>query len=153
MRSCRCEGHRLERLASTPGGGTCDLVWFHGGVCVNADSTDPAIHRAAEGELEEARDKAISLVWQAYTDVKLAISRLDVAAALIDASQQSDDATLDSYQLGLGTLIDLRSARRELSRAQVVELDTTVHVLNASAALACASGDWGPYLLTGRPMR
>jgi outer membrane protein TolC len=60
---------------------------------------------------------------------------------------------LDSYKLGLGTLIDLLAARRELSRAQFVELDTKVQVLNSSAALAFASGDLGQYLLTGKPIR
>ena len=58
-----------------------------------------------------------------------------------------------------GSLIDPRiarmilAARRELSRAQFVELDTKVQVLNASAALAFASGDLGQLLLTGRPIR
>ena len=132
---------------------TLDWPLFEGGARRRKLELAEAERRAAEGELEDARDKAISQVWQAYTDVKLAISRLEVAAALIDASQQSYDATLDSYRLGLGTLIDLLAARRELSRAQFVELDTKVQVLNASAALAFASGDLGQYLLTGRPIR
>jgi outer membrane protein TolC len=136
-------------------GGKLTLDWplFEGGARRRQLELAEAEHRAAEGELENARDKAISQVWQAYTEVKLAISRLEVAAALIEASQQSYGATLNSYQLGLGTLIDLLAARRELSRAQFVELETKVHVLNASAALAFASGDVGHYLLTGRPIR
>jgi len=132
---------------------TMDWPLFEGGARRRKLELAEAERGAAEGELEDARDKAISQVWQAYTDVKLAISRLEVAAALIDASQKSYEATLDSYRLGLGTLIDLLAARRELSRAQFVELDTKVHVLNASAALAFASGDVGHYLLTGRPIR
>ena len=136
-------------------GGKLTLDWplFEGGARRRKLELAEAERGAAEGELEDARDKAIGQVWQAYTDVKLAISRLEVAAALIDASQQSYEATLDSYRLGLGTLIDLLAARRELSRAQFVELDTKVQVLNASAALAFASGDLGQYLLTGRPIR
>jgi outer membrane protein TolC len=132
---------------------TLDWPLFEGGARRRKLELAEAERGAAEGELEDARDKAISQVWQAYTDVKLAISRLEVAAALIDASQKSYEATLDSYKLGLGTLIDLLSARRELSRAQFVELDTKMQVLNASAALAFASGDLGQYLLTGRPIR
>jgi len=132
---------------------TMDWPLFEGGARRHQLEVAEAEHRAAEGELEDARDKAISQVWQAYTEVKLAISRLEVAAALIEASQQSYDATLDSYRLGLGTLIDLLAARRELSRAQFVELETKVHVLTAAAALAFASGDLGQSLLTGTPMR
>ena len=80
-------------------------------------------------------------VWKTYTDVKLAFRRLDVAAALVDASQQAYEDSLRSYRVGLGTLTDLLSARRELSRARFVELDTKVQLLEASATLAFTTGD------------
>jgi len=130
-----------------------DWPLFEGGARRRRLGLAEAERRAAEGELEDARDKVIAQVWHAYTDVKLAIRKLDVAAALVDASQKSYEATLESYRHGLGTLIDLLAARRELSHAQFVELDTKVQVLNSSAALAFASGDLGQYLLTGRPIR
>jgi outer membrane protein len=132
---------------------TVDWPLFEGGARRRRLGLAEAERRAAEGELEDARDKVIAQVWQAYTDVKLAIRRLDVAAALVDASQKSYEATSESYRRGLGTLIDLLAARRELSRAQFVALDTKVQVLNSSAALAFASGDLGQYLLTGKPIR
>jgi outer membrane protein len=99
-----------------------------------------AERRAAEDEVTAARDKAIRDVWKAYTDVRLAIRRLDVAAALVDASQKSYESTLESYRRGLETLTNLLAARRELSRARFVELDTKVQLLNASAALAFTTG-------------
>jgi outer membrane protein TolC len=43
--------------------------------------------------------------------------------------------------VGLGTLTDLLAARRELSRARFVELDTKVQLLEASAALAFTTGE------------
>ena len=58
----------------------------------------------------------------------------------VDASQQSYDDSLKSYRVGLGTLTDLLAARRELSRARFVELDTKVQLLEASAALAFTHG-------------
>jgi outer membrane protein len=97
--------------------------------------------RAAEAEVTAARDRAIREVWKAYTDVRLAVRRLDVATALVDASQSSYEATLESYRRGLETLINLLAARRELSRARFVELDTKVQLLNASAALAFTTGE------------
>jgi len=80
-------------------------------------------------------------VWKAYTDVRLAFRRLDVAAALVDASQKSYESTLQSYRRGLETLTNLLAARRELSRARFVDLDTKVQLLNASAALAFSTGE------------
>ena len=76
-----------------------------------------------------ARDRAIREVWTAHTDVWLAVRRLDVADALVNASQKSYEATLESYRRGLGTLIDLLAARRELSRARFVALDTKLQLL------------------------
>ncbi len=99
--------------------------------------------RAAEQDLVDARDKAIQEVWKAYTDASMALRKLDVAAALVQASQATYDATLGSYRVGRGTLVDLLAARRELSQAQYVEVETKTQVLTASAALAFGSGDLG----------
>ena len=119
------------------------LEWnlFEGGATQRRVELAEAERRAAENEVTAARDRAIRDVWKAYTDVKLAIRRLDVAAALVDASQKSYEATLESYRQGLGTLIDLLAARRELSRARFVELDTKLQLLNASSALAFTTGE------------
>ena len=99
-----------------------------------------AERRAAQDEVTAIRDKAIRDVWKAYTDVRLAVRRLVVAAALVDASEKSYGSTLESYRRGLETLTNLLAARRELSRARFVELDTRVQLLNASAALAFTTG-------------
>ena len=113
---------------------------FEGGATRRQVELAEAERRAAEGEVTAARDRAIREVWRAYTDVRLAVRRLDVATALVDASQKSYDAILESYRQGLGTLIDLLAARRELSRARFVELDTRLQLYNASAALAFSTG-------------
>ena len=97
--------------------------------------------RAAEVEVISARDRAIRDVWKAYSDVRLAIRKLDVAAALVGASKKSYEANLESNRQGLGTLVDLLAARREYVRAQFVELDTKLQLLNTSSALAFSTGD------------
>jgi len=73
--------------------------------------------------------------------VHLAVRRLDVATALVTASSQSYESILESYRHGLSTLTDLLAARRELSRARFVEVDTKLQLLNASAGLAFTTGD------------
>ena len=119
------------------------LEWeiFDGGARRRRVELAESTRRAAQDEIRATRDRAVSEVWKAYTDVKLAFRRLDVAAALVDASQQSYEDSLRSYQVGLGTLTDLLAARRELSRARFVELDTKVHLLESSAALAFTTGE------------
>ena len=131
------------------------LTWplFEGGARHRKLEMATSERRAAEAELEDSRDKAISQVWNAYTDVKLALRRLDVAAALVTASEKSYESTLASYKLGLSTLLDLLAARRERSRAQFTALDTKARLLTASAALAFATGDLGQELLRTTPLR
>jgi len=119
------------------------LEWniFEGGATRRRVELAEAERRAAENEVTAARDRAISEVWKAYTDVRLAVRRLDVATALVTASTQSYESILESYRHGLGTLTDLLAARHELSRARFVEVDTKLQLLNASAGLAFTTGE------------
>jgi len=128
--------------AAEPGYGVgLFLQWniFEGGARRRRVEAAEAERRAAEDEVTALRDKTIRQVWKAYTDVKLAVRRLEVAAALLDASDKSYQATLESYRNGIGTLIDLLAANRELSRARFVDLDAKLQLLTASAALAFSS--------------
>jgi outer membrane protein TolC len=74
----------------------------------------------------------------------LGFRRLDVASALVKASESSYEATLRSYRLGIGTLVDLLGARRELSRARFQEVDTKLQLLDASVTLAFSTGEAAP---------
>ena len=114
---------------------------FEGGATERRVELAEAERRSAEAEVTAARDRATRDVWKAYTDVRLAIRKLDVAAALVEASQQAYDAMLASYQRGLETLLNLLAARRELSRARFVAVDTRLQLLTASVALAFSTGE------------
>jgi len=129
------------------------LTWslFEGGARKHKVEIARSEREAAQHELEDARDKAISQVWRFYTDTKLAMRRLDVAAALVEASEKSYQQTFEGYQHGLSSLVDVLGARRELSRAHYTQLDTRATVLESTAALAFASGDLGPRLLKRTP--
>jgi len=129
------------------------LSWpiFEGGARKHKLEIAKSEREAAQHEMEDSRNKAISQVWQYYSDTKLAISRLEVAAALLDASQKSYDQTFESYKNGLSSLVDVLSAHRALSQAKYTQLDTRATVLESTAALAFASGDLGQQLLNRKP--
>jgi outer membrane protein TolC len=135
--------------ATEPGYGVgLALTWnlFEGGATRRRVELANAERRVAEHEMTGARDRAIREVWTAYTDVKLAVRRLDTASALVDASQKSYDATFESYGHGLETLTNLLIARRELSRARFVELDARLQLHEAVATLAFNTGEAPPAL-------
>ena len=129
------------------------LTWslFDGGARKRKLEIARSAREAAQHELEDERDKAISQVWRFYTDTKLAIRRLEVAAALVEASEKSYQQTFEAYQHGLSSLVDLLGARRELSSAHYTQLETRATLLESTAALAFSSGDFGPRLLHRKP--
>jgi outer membrane protein TolC len=126
-----------------------ELSWslFDGGARKRKLEMAKAEREAAKHTLEDLRDKAISQVWLYYTDTKLAIRRLDVAAALVEASDKSYNQTFEAYQNGLSSLVDVLTARRELSQARYTQLETRATLLESTAALAYSSGDLGRQLL------
>ena len=97
--------------------------------------------------LDDSRDKVISQVWRYYSDTKLAIRRLEVAATLVEDSQKTYEQTLEAYKNGLSSLVDLLAVRSALSQARYTQLDTRT-ILSAfnppRRFLAFASGDLGP---------
>jgi outer membrane protein TolC len=129
------------------------LTWslFDGGARKHKLEIARSEREAARHDLDDSRDKAISQVWRYYTDTKLAIRRLEVAAALVEASEKSYQQTFEAYQNGLSSLVDVLGARRELSRAHYTELDTRATLLESTAALAYASGELGPRLIKRKP--
>ena len=80
-------------------------------------------------------------VWKSYVDVKTALVQYEAAQALLTASQDAYDANTTKYQNGLGTLIDLLAAERELARARTTIVESRAELLDSAAALAFAVGD------------
>jgi outer membrane protein len=95
----------------------------------------------ATAELSELQLKVIREVWKSYVDVKTALVQYEAAQALLTASQDSYDANIAKYQNGLGTLIDLLAAERELASAGTTIVESRAELLNSAAALAFAVGN------------
>ena len=97
---------------------------------------------AAEADLAALELRVVRQVWQAYTDVKTSLSKREFAAALLAASSEAYDATLQSYEsAGLATVLDLLAAQRDLARARFTEIQTRADLLQAAAALVYAAGE------------
>jgi len=142
-----------EHTDQTTWGVGLALSWdvFDGGARKRKLEIARAERDAARHEMDDSKDKAISQVWQYYTSTKLAFRRLDVAAALLEASEKSYDQTFEGYQHGLNSLVDVLDAQRALSSARYTQLETRATLLESTAALAYASGDLGPRLTYRKP--
>ncbi len=107
-----------------------------------------ARRKEEEAALKGLELKALREVWQAYADCRASFLQYDFALALLTASQDNYDDALTSYQNGLGTVIELLTAERDLARARTTLVESRAGILTSSAALAFAAGDW-----TGAPGR
>ena len=97
--------------------------------------------RAAESELNGSRDAAVREVWRNYTDLRTALRKQESAEKLVAAAQSAFDATLQSYQNGLDTYVDVASAQRNLTAARSTVVDARSAIFTGTAALAYSVGD------------
>ncbi|HMJ62586.1 MAG TPA: TolC family protein [Bryobacteraceae bacterium] len=108
----------------------------------NALREATALREASEAEVSALELKAIREVWKAYSDVKTALRKHEYALALLAASQEAYDSTLESYRsAGLSTVIDLLAAQRDLARARTTDIQSRAELLTTAAALTFAAGD------------
>ena len=97
--------------------------------------------RAAESELAESRDSVIREVWKARTDFETAFRKQDSAATLVAAAESAFAASLEAYNHGLGTYIDVANAQRNVTAARSIVVDTRSAIYISTAALALSVGD------------
>ena len=95
---------------------------------------------AASAQLKSLEVDAISSVWRAYYEFQTALSRYDYAKALLEASQESYNANLDTYRQGLSTIVELLTADRDLANARYTIVQSRADLLTSSAAVAYAVG-------------
>jgi outer membrane protein TolC len=101
-----------------------------------------SLREVAEAELSALELKAIREVWKAYSDVKTSLRKHEYALALLAASQEAYESTVESYRsAGLATVIDLLVAQRDLARARTTDIQSRAELLTAAAALTFAAGD------------
>jgi outer membrane protein TolC len=97
--------------------------------------------RSAEDELAHSRDSVIREVWKARTDFETALRKQDSATKLVAAAESAFAASLDAYQHGLGTYVDVANAQRNVTASRSVMVDTRSAIYTSAAALALSVGD------------
>lgn len=127
-------------------GGFLTFQWtlFDGLERQNAIREAEAQAEAARADVAALEQRTLRQVWTAYADVKTALRKHEFATALLRASEDAYAATMESYRAGLGTLLDLLAAQRELARARTTNIAARADLLTAAATLAFATGEMPP---------
>src|SRR5260370_33166765 len=95
----------------------------------------------AEAQIRVSRDQIANEVWAGYSDLNTALRQREAAAALLEASDRSYDAALESYNYRLRNLLDVTAAQRTLAQARSTDVLARTQVLTTLAALAFRVGD------------
>ena len=118
------------------------LEWglFEGFARVNGARAAEAERAASAAALNAGTLRALREAWTAYFDVETAQRKLEAAGALLTAAEEAYAATLETYRRGLGMLIDLLTAERDLASARSAVIESRAELLTAAAALVFAIG-------------
>ena len=120
-----------------------NLRWdiFDGGRRRNQLAQAHADEKRAQAGIDETRDQVEQQVWTAYIGVRTAFFQRDAAAQLVSASEESYNAALKTYGLGLRNLVDVVQAQRTLAQARSNDVAARTGLLTQLSNLAYRTGD------------
>jgi outer membrane protein len=120
-----------------------NLQWtvFDGGARKNRVAEARAGVRAAKAEANVKRSQIADEVWTAYSNLITAFRQRQSALALLQASTQSYNAALESYNNGVRNLLDVTAAQRTLAQARSADVSARTQVLTSLADVAFTTGD------------
>ena len=96
--------------------------------------------RRVEAAIEDARNSAVSEVWEAYTDFENARRQLNAAQALVDASEASQEATLASFEKGFASVTDVQTQQALLIAARESYSQARTDIFLSMSLLQFATG-------------
>ncbi|ADV82710.1 outer membrane efflux protein [Terriglobus saanensis SP1PR4] len=100
-----------------------------------------AAQKREEETLRGLRDRIESEVWQAFVDADTAFRQRDAASALLRASQDSYEQSLESYKYGVRNIVDVLTAQRQLAAARFEDVSSRVAVLDSLAQVSYRTGE------------
>ncbi len=117
---------------------TLRLGWtvFDGGRRGSEIAAAKAEEKRAESALNVAQDQIESEVWNAYVNAQTALHQRSAATALLQASQESYDMSLEAYQDGVRNILDVLQAERQLAIARSEDVTARVAVLTSMADIS-----------------
>jgi outer membrane protein len=94
----------------------------------------------ARADLRSAEIDVIAEMWRAYFELDSSRSRYAYAQSLLEASQESYDANLDTYRQGLSTIVELLTSERDLANARYTLIASKAQLLTSYSAVIHAAG-------------
>jgi outer membrane protein len=143
----RAYGEQPPYPATYAGGSLYDatlrLGWtfFDGGRRRSELEEAKAAELRAQSALNLKQDQIESEVWNAYANAETALRQRQAATALLQASQESYDLSIDAYKYGVRNVLDVLQAERQLAAARSEDVTARAAVLNSMADINFRTGE------------
>jgi outer membrane protein TolC len=137
------QGYRWTGSRDVVGRALVSVDWtlFDGGARRRTLIETQAAAAAAAARADGARDRVANDVWGAYARFTTALRRRQAASALLESASQSYAAALESYTLGVRSLLDVTAAQRTLAQARSADVLARTEALTSLAELAYQTGE------------
>jgi outer membrane protein TolC len=99
-----------------------------------------AEQQAASETLRAAQDSVTRQVWEAYTDYQTALEQERASKSFLTSSQTSYESSLDAFNYGVRSLVDVVQAERQLAQARLESVRAQARRLQTEVALSYATG-------------
>lgn len=118
------------------------LTWniFDGGRRRAQVAEAQAAQKREQEALHGMKDKIESEVWQSYVDAETAFRQRGAATALLKASEDSYNMSLESYKYGVRNIVDVLATERQLALARFEDVAARVAVLDSLAQISYRTG-------------
>jgi len=109
-----------------------------------------AEQQAAAEQQRASQDAVTRQVWDAYVDYRTALEQERSAQSFLISAQTSYDSSLDAFNYGVRSLVDVVQAERQLAQARLAVVDALAHRQQSEVGIIYATGS---LLQTARPTR
>jgi outer membrane protein TolC len=112
-----------------------------------------AEQQAAGEHQRAAQDSITRQVWEAYADYQTALEQERSSQSFLSSAQTSYDSSLDAFNYGVRSLVDVVQAERQLAQARLESVRAQARRLQTEVALSYATGQMVPQHLSPAGVR
>jgi outer membrane protein TolC len=99
-----------------------------------------AAQQAATERQRASQDEVTKQVWDAYVDYRTALEQERASQSFLTAAQTSYESSLDAFNYGVRSLVDVVQAERQLAQARLAVVDALAHRQQSEVGVIYATG-------------
>ena len=99
-----------------------------------------AAQQAATERQRASQDEVTKQVWDAYVDYRTALEQERASHSFLTAAQTSYESSLDAFNYGVRSLVDVVQAERQLAQARLAVVDALAHRQQSEVGVIYATG-------------